>query len=116
MIQTFSINKVHNGIYNSVVLNKIIYLGNIGLAQAFQHVHFPPENPGIGVECPFVRFQYDLFVQPQMASQVDYTASSGADLLLYLIHACNYPGHGIHLLSLRLFTSGACRTPLPAFS
>ena len=43
-VHALSLDVIHDRINNAVLLDKIVHLGNIRVAQALQHVHFPPEH------------------------------------------------------------------------
>ncbi len=93
MVEALSVDKIHNGINHPVLLDKVIHLRNIGMAQPFQHIHFPAQNLRLCIQIPFICFQYNLLVQPCMAPQIYDSASSGAYLFLYFINSCYHTSH-----------------------
>ena len=75
-------NIVHNGIDGSVLLYKIVHLRDIGVAQALQHVHLPPQRICSCLQGSLVRFEHYLLPQAQMVRQIDISAASGTNLLI----------------------------------
>ena len=86
LIQALSLDIVHDGIDNAILLHKVIDLRDICMAQPLQHIHFPPKSFRFGRQRALIRFQYHRLFQPQVPSKIDHSPAARTNFAFDLIH------------------------------